>query len=467
MIRELPNDFTAERHLLGCCMIDGATTVGRVIDAGITPSSFHSTTPAHGEIFSLIVEMVSSGMDVTDATVWQELVRRNMLERVCGNAGFVAITGSVPTTISLSQTIARVAELAAVRSAIRIGTGLVESAYNYAGGGLSEVIARPITDLLALSNSDGQPDASWPDTIDQAAAVADEIIANQGKPLAATIQFPWRQMNELFGPMQRGQLVVIAARTSIGKSSLARPLACHAATHGNKVYFDTLEVQPVRVALQMAASLSRIGVRQLGTTHGSDQQDFKRALLGLKSAGITMSRKDRALGQIIGRTKALAAQGKIDIAFIDHGGYIDEIAKAGSGEKVGAIGVVTKALKNLAVDLNIPVVLLWQLNRGSVKEANREPILSDLKDSGSVEEDADKVIFIHRPSENPLTKCTQSDVATVADCPRFFQNIIQAKGRDEGTTFMSFYFDRQTASFDPVAHTTNPDDQHRNPYPRD
>ena len=446
--RTSPSDVDAEQNLLGCCLINGPVVVSAAIAAGIRPDSFYA--PQHATLFEVLVEMLSKGETITDATVLQELVRRKRLEEIGGVPGFSFISGKVPTTAIASQYIAVVAELASVRQIIRIAAELSERAYGYKGGGVGDVIGRPITDLLALSNRDGKPEDSWEETINAAVVVADEIIANQGKPLAATVSFPWRQMNEQFGPMQRGQLVILAARTSIGKSSLARPIACAAAKAGHRIYFDTLEVQPVRVALQMAATLSRVGVRQLGQTHESDQLDFKRALLNLRDAGITMSRKDRSLAQIIGRCTALAAQGKLDLAIIDHGGYIDEGGKAAPGEKVAAIGVVTKALKCMAVDLNVPVILLWQLNRGSVKDANREPILSDLKDSGSVEEDADKVIFIHRPSENPITKIPQSDVATVEECPRFFQNVIQAKGRDEGTTFMSFYFDRRIASFDPI-----------------
>lgn len=446
--RELPNDLLAERHLLGCCLIDGAVTVGAAVNAGLNSGSFFE--PTNGKLFALLVDMVSAGETVTTASVYQELVRRKLMDSVGGSAAFCAISSETSTTVLASQVIGVVAELASVRKAIRIAGEMTERAYAYRGSGLADVISRPIAELLSLSNSDGKPEPSWAETIDEAVAVADEIIANKGKPLAASIPFPWRQMNDLFGPMQRGQLIIIAARTSIGKSSLARPIACHAATHGHKVYFDTLEVQPVKVAMQMAATLSRIGVRQLGSAHDGDQQDFKKALIGLKRAGITMSRKDRALAQIIGRTKALAAQGNVDIAFIDHGGYIDEVSKAGEKAKVSAIGIVTKALKNLAVDLDIPVVLLWQLNRGSEKDQNREPVLSDLKDSGSVEEDADKVIFIHRPTDNPITGRAQPSFSTVDECPRFFQNVIQAKGRDDGTSLLSFYFDRQTATFDPI-----------------
>lgn len=448
--RELPHDLQAERELLACCMLD-TSAIGRAIEAGVRPDTFYGQH--HGHVFGVIVEMVSAGAVVESWTVLQELIRRKLHDPNEGHGAFTQISDASPTSALTEPSIARIIELSALRGAIRIATAMVEKAYAYAGEGLSEVIDSPISQLLTLTTRDGKTESTWAEVVDQAAVIADEIIAHKGKPLGASIPFPWEQLNEKFGAMERGQLVVLAARTSIGKSSLSRPIALHAASSGHKVYYDTIEVKPARVALQMAATISRLGVRQLGNAHGGEQQDFKRALLNLRTLGITISGKDRALPQIIARTRALSAQGKLDLVIIDHGGYIDEIAKADQHRKAGAIGIVTKALKTLAVDLNVVIILLWQLNRGSSKESNREPILSDLKDSGSVEEDADKVIFIHRPTDDPITNRAQSDFASVEDCPRFFQNVFQAKGRDEGTTLQSFYFNRRIASFEPIVKT--------------
>lgn len=446
--RALPNDTAAEERLIGCCLLDGSKTISAAIDSKISATSFYDTNL--GDIFGLLVEMVASGQEINDATVYQELVRRKQAEAIGGLTRFAHITASVPTTANASIFIKTVAETATLRSVIRIANRITESAYGYTGDGIPSVISQPIQDLLALSNADGKPEPTWPETIDEALAVSDELIVSKGKPLADQVTFPWRAMDIDFGPMKRGDLVIVAARTSVGKSSLARAMAAHSAKNGFPVYFDTLEVQPVRVALQMAATISRIGIRQLPAAHERDQIDFKQALVDLRRAGITMSRKDRSLAQIVGRAHALAKQNKLSVMFIDHGGYIDEIARAGRDDKIAAIGRTTKTLKVLAGDLNIVVVLLWQLNRGPEKDGNREPVLSDLKDSGSLEEDADKVLLIHRPSENPLTQQPQTTTDSPELCPRFFQNIIQKKGRDEGERILSFYFTRATASFDPI-----------------
>lgn len=446
--RQPPNNPDAENKLLACCLIDGAVSVSLALAGGVTPASFYEGH--RGVIFGQLLDMVSSGQAIEAATVYEELVRLKKLEDAGGAQEFFSISSAAGTTANVAQLVKIVAELASIREAIYVGMGMIEGCYQYAGEGITENLSGPLNSLLSIAHNQAAREDTWAEVVDKADALADETIAKKGQPLDNMIEFPWRQMNVAFGPMVRGQFVLLAARTSIGKSSLARPIACHASRCGHAVYYDTLEVQPERVPLQMASTLSRVGVRQLGTAHPTEQRDFKQALKTLRSARITISKRDRSLPQIVGRITALARQGKVDIAIIDHGGYIDEIAKAKAGEKIAIIGQVTKAFKVLAVDLNIVIVMLWQLNRGSEKESNREPVCSDLKDSGNLEEDADKILLIHRPSENPHTQQPQSNTTPVEECPRFFQNIHQAKGRDEGTQFVSFYFHRATASFEPI-----------------
>ena len=119
--------------------------------------------------------------------------------------------------------------------------------------------------------------------------------------------------------------------------------------------------------------------------------------------------------------------------------------------KAAAIGRVTKALKRLAGELDCVIFLLCQLNRLSAQESNREPRLTDLRDSGDIEQDADRVLFLHRPDEDPLTGTNQAKSEDAEDRPRDFVNIVQGKGRNVGQgQIMSFYFNRATATFIPA-----------------
>jgi replicative DNA helicase len=442
-----PHSVEAEEQLLSACLIDGGDTVAKCINARITPLSFY--VPANRVLFECVLGLLAAGKQIDVPVLAEELKTARQLDDVGGYAYLIRVSGKVSTTAGANYFIAKVRELAALREVIRECTRAVERCYNHSGEPLSEVVQPTVARLLdASTGAESLEEPEWDAVIAEAEAELQSLIETGGLPQGAIIPFPWPRMNERFAPMQRGQLVVIAARPSVGKSSLSRPLLDHASKLGNKAYFVTLEVNPRKVPMQIAASLSGVGLRELAKAHVTDQQAVIAALRALKGRGITISSKDRTISRIEARARALHAKGQLDILFVDHGGCVEDIASATDGGKKDVIGMVTKRLKAMATEMNIVVVLLWQLNRDSAKGGgNREPTMTDLKDSGSLEEDADKILLIHRPDTDGITGMAQSVTNEVADTPRFFQNIIQAKGRDDGTSLLSFYFHRATATF--------------------
>lgn len=443
-----PHSVEMEESLLSACFLDAGETIPLCINLQLSPSVFY--VPANRGIFSAALDLFTRGKEVATYTVAEELKAFGTLDEYGGYGYLARVSSMVPTTAGAIYAAEKLVELHALRETIRIATGLVENCYTYGGDGIAQTVSPAVNSLLALATgAASEKEKDWDEVVDDADAMLAASIANAGKPTAREIPFPWPRMNDVFGPMQRGQLVIIAARASVGKSSLARPILAHAAFKGFKSYYVTLEVNPERIPLQIASSMAGIGLRQAPHAHKTEQQELVDALRSLKGMGVTISRKDRSIARIEARARALHAKGQLDIMFIDHGGYVQDVYRAkNAGDKIGACGLLTKTLKQLAGELDIPVVLLWQLNRNSVQAANREPNLTDLKDSGSLEEDADKVLLIHRPDTDPL-KCNakQSETMSVSDLPAYYQNIIQAKGRDDGTALLSFYLHRQTATF--------------------
>jgi replicative DNA helicase len=446
-----PHSIEAEEYLLACCFLDGSDVVARCIEADLTPRSFYS--PANGVIFEVCISLFTVGQPFDLSTIAAELETRRQLSEIGGYAYLTQISSRIPTTAQSKYFIAKVRELHALRETIKVARGLVESCYAYEGEGVADLVTPAVSRLTVIaSGGSTEKEKDWDAVVSEAEVDLQAMLDSKGKNARREIPFPWPRMNELFGPMQRGQLVVIAARASVGKSSLARPMLRAATDIGRKAYYVTLEVNPRRVPLQIASSIAGIGLRQVAHAHAADQRDVMDALRNLKGRGITISSKDRSIARIEARARALHAKGMLDIMFIDHGGYVQDVYKVQSSEKVGACGLLTKTLKRLADELDIVVVLLWQLNRSSVQQGNREPNLTDLKDSGSLEEDADKVLLIHRPDADPLSgNSPQSETMSMEELPRYFQNVIQAKGRDDGTAFMSFYLRRATATFSPAS----------------
>jgi replicative DNA helicase len=440
-----PHSVEGEEQLLSACFLDGPDVVARCINAGIEPKTFY--VPANRVVFACMLDAIANGKGVEMYIIAEELKATRQLDEIGGYAYLTRISSRIPTTAGAGFFIERVALLHALREIIRLCTGAVENCYGWTGEPMSELLAPIITRLNALSlGYASEKEQSWDEVIGEAEIELKSLCETGGLPAGAIIPFPWPRMNERFQPMQRGQLVICAGRPSVGKSSLSRPLLDHATKLGNKAYFVTLEVNPRKVPLQIAASLAGVGLREVAMAHVADQRAVIDALRSLKGRGITISSRDRTIARIEARARALHSRGELDIMFIDHGGCVEDIASA-IGEKRDVIGMVTKRLKALATELNIVVVLLWQLNRDSAKNGNREPNMTDLKDSGSLEEDADKILLIHRPDEDGITRHPQQLTSDASECPRFFQNIIQAKGRDDGTTLLSFYFHRATATF--------------------
>jgi replicative DNA helicase len=447
--RQPPHAIDAEEYLLGCILIGGAEDLSAVVNRELKEWMFY--LPKNQKIFARLLSMLADSKTIDLAVLAQEMITHKELEDVGGYAYLTQVSGRIPTSAQVTYFADKIRELYLLRETIKEASRLVESCYAYDGDGVSATLDGPVSRLLALSaGTQVKPEPEWAQVVDEAEKVLNSIIENKGLPKELIIEFPWKCMNEAFTPMQRGQLIIIAARPSVGKSSLARPIALHAAKAGHKIYFVTLEVNAPQVALQMAAVVAKVGIRQVATAHDRDKADLRAGLKGLRNYGITISRRDNTIARILGRARALHARGQLDLLVLDHGLLVQDIANCPKDDRASMIGTLTKALKHLAGELNIPCVLLWQLNRASVREGNREPNLTDLKDSGSLEEDADKVIFIHRPSRDGFTEFEQKENATPDECPSFYQNIIQAKGRDDGTNILSFYFHRATTTFTPA-----------------
>lgn len=425
--------------------------MAKCIDAGIKPASFSGE---HNRIiFEVLTGLFAGGQTIDLSLICEELKRASKFEEAGGMKYLIEMSGRTTTTAQLPYFIERVFDLHQRRELIRVATQAVEKCYDTEGK-VGDQLSKHVNDMLTLvAGADTHTEPEWSEVCDDAEKIAQSIIDHKGKPAHMMIKFPWDGMNERFNPMERGQLVIVGARPSVGKSSLLRPIALSCAKQGHPVYFVTLEVNPTQVPLQLAAMESKIGMRQLPKAHARDQEGFKKALRDLKTLGMTISRRDRNIAKIIGRARALCSKHKLGMLCVDYLGLIDDVAMCHQKEKVSTIGMITKAFKKLAVEEGLVVVLAAQLNRLSAQDGNREPRLSDLRDSGEIEQDADKVILVHRPSDNPMTGLPQNETETVDNLPRFYQDVIQAKGRDDGASRMAFSFDRATVSYIPVVGT--------------
>lgn len=448
-MNEPPNDQAAEEHLLSCCFADDNATLSRALQRGIVPESFYCV--AHRIVFQTMTQLLGKGQAVTAEAVGLALDAAGQLKTIGGFPVLMRVSATIATTAAAGQVIERVASLHAARETIRSAEAIASVAGSIGDEDLAESVSPHVTRLLAALGGHSSADArSWDAVLDEALTTAENVIEGKGLPADQVIPFPWPELDDYFQPMQRGQLVLVAARPSVGKSSLARQIALHSARQGMHVVFFSLEVGAAKIPAQMAAMLSGIGCTELGRAQVRDQAAYRKSLESLRGLPIRIFERDRSIPQILGRLRAVHAQRPVDLVILDHGGCVSDVAMADQRKKIGVIGQLTKSLKAFAHDQRAVSLLLWQLKRQADHEENREPRDTDLRDSGELEQDADKILLIHRPDTNLLTRLPQSSTDSPRDLPTFFQNVIQAKGRDDGTGRVSFHFRRRTATFTPI-----------------
>lgn len=451
-MRELPRNIEAEEYLISSLFCGGAQAVSVALNANVSPASFFSEATA--AIYAAIVALAERGQAPSPTAVLHQLTFAGGLTAAGGMPNVLRIIPLVPTSANLSLYIARVRDLQLLRAIIRTTGALHEEAYSQETS-VQEFAERVERTVFGLAQDRVKPARTWEQAVSEVETEFESMLmAKPGSVLAGEVSWGFSDMDRLFGPMAGGQLVILAARPSVGKSSLMRQTAWHALTKGWTAFLASLEVKDRAVARNMAQALCGIGYRTLRAgAHPADAEDFRRALAKVKSVPLLVADDFSAtVSQICAQARLAKAKRNLGLVCVDH---LHELAECKNPPKginsAQAYGRAVKSFKALAGELDVPVLMLAQLNRGSEAD-KRVPTLSDLRDSGNIEEAADKVILLHRPPENPLTGMLQSETSHVRDVPQFYTQVIQAKGRDDGTSSIGLMFQRSCARFQ---QTTN------------
>lgn len=444
--RSPPHSLDAEEHVIACCLLDGSATITRAVCAGIREESFYF--PANRKLWEIILELYTTKPPVTLEVLAEELKTRRLLEAIGGFPYLMQVTGKIPTTAHAGYFIAKLIEKQALRDTIKIATSIVEKSYAYNGEGISQHLDPWVNELTKIQ---GGLSAHDEHTIQQAAKETIKIVeAMQRGEKSPEVVVPWgfADFDRIFYPMTPGELIVVAARPSVGKTTLTDQIALANTLKNDKhVAIFSLEVTVDQKPRKFAQIMSGHSWRRLPKLHERDRVEFLVSLGQIRdNTHLHCYYREQSIDGICARIRALHQQGKLHLAIIDYLQLLD-LGKNDGGRN-DAIGEATRRFKLLGLDLGIPIILVSQLNRANERE-NREPRLSDLRDSGNIEQDADRVIFIHRPPTNPITNQVQNITDESKDL--FYQDIIQAKGRDVGTYRIGMMLHRSRTTFLPIA----------------
>lgn len=401
----IPHDLAAEQAVLGA-MLWSADAISDVVDV-VDSSDFYR--PNHAAIFDVIVRLFAAGQPSDPVTVADALDKAGSLERVGGRAYLHTLSAATVSSLNGSHYAGIVAEKALLRRLWETSTRTAETAVGSVADA-RELLDRAQSDMFALTpTQDGQAQATTGQLLDATFAQIEAAASGEGPtglPTGLT------SVDDLTQGLHAGQLIVIAGRPSMGKSTLGLNIAAHTAAANKHVAFYSLEMPHVELMQRLLSAAARVPLPRIRNGHLSDQ-DWARlssAMPGLDHDRLLIDDSSMATPMSIrAHCRRLAHQGKLDLIVID---YLQLMTTGRRSEnRQQEVAEISRALKLLGKELAVPVIAISQLNRASEARADRRPMLSDLRESGAVEQDSDVVILVHRDEVyDPNTRPGEADL---------------------------------------------------------
>lgn len=378
--RMMPNDIEAEQALLG------AILQGNKIPP-LSPDDFYK--PAHGSIFKAMATLEAKQEPIDYYTVKAELERVGKLEKIGGLSYLSALIEQIPPTAYLNSYAELVKEQAIKRKVISSCQNLVEMAFSPMTQA-QEVLDKLQAESLGI-NGGGSTCSTLAELAKSQLKQVEDAFLNK-KPLLG-IPSGFKDLDRVTLGWQAPDLVIIAARPSMGKTALALDVAKTAALSGTKVFFASLEMSAQQLSMRLLSSESSISGRSLrmGSFPKGDWNRIVRANAKIAKMDILIDDTGAISELELARRVRRVQPGLLVVDYLQ---LLRSALKA--DRKDLEIGNITAGLKALAKELQIPVILLSQLNREAEKRANPRPMLSDLRESGAIEQDADLVLGIYR-----------------------------------------------------------------------
>jgi replicative DNA helicase len=389
-----PQALEAERSVLAAMLL-GTEAVGRAVEM-IDGTIFYRT--AHQKIFDAIVSLYNRSERADSITVTEELRKRGDLEAVGGAATIAQILEYATTTANLEEHIKIVHSKAVLRLLIHATQEIQEESFS-ASDETAEILDRAEQRIFAITDARVRQGFVPLKSLLQPAFEHIEMLFKR-KEHVTGVPSGYADLDKLTAGFQRGDLIIVAGRPSMGKTSLAVNMVENAAIrHGVPSAIFSIEMSKEQLVLRLLCSQSEVALHKVRNGFLGDQ-DWPRLTTGaglLTRAPIWLDDSPSpTVLELRAKCRRLKAEGKLGLVVID---YLQLIRSSGHVEnRVQEISQITRALKALAKELDVPIIALSQLSRAVEQRTGKDkrPQLSDLRDSGSVEQDADVVLFVFR-----------------------------------------------------------------------
>lgn len=448
-----PHSPEAEQGVLGCVLLSPNECMGQCIEKFKDGAEvFYDLR--HQTVYGTLVQMYDAREAIDVITLQQQLKNRQLLDEVGGIAYLAALPDTVPSSANLSYYLDIVQEKHLLRRMIQTCTGVVGRVYDFEGevDALMDEVER---DILRISESRVQSQTTTiKDLVKEAIKTIEDFHQRQGALTGVGTGFT--DLDKMTSGLHGGEMVVIAARPSMGKTSLAMNIAEHAAIEQRlPVGVFSLEMTSESLVLRMLCSRSRVNLRNVREGFLAERDFPKLTGAAGKLAGAPLFIDDSSalsILQLRAKARRMAQQYGIKLFVIDYLQLLHSTSRRAENRQQ-EIADISSGIKSLAKELNVPVIVLSQLNREIEREKGRPPRLSDLRESGAIEQDADVVGLLYKPKAGG----DDEDGGSAAEEDAVPVNLLIAKQRNGPTGDVNLTFLKSYTRFESAAKVADED----------
>lgn len=435
--RNVPHNLEAEQSVLGA-MVLSKFALQKAADA-LTKESFYSVN--NSIIFDCLTEMAEKKIPIDLTTLTSELKNKNKLDEIGGVEYLTEIIDYVPTSANVDQYIKLVEEAALLRRLIDVSTDIVSSAY------ASDINVNDTLDnaerkiLSVVKNRRSTEFKPIKSVLEAAEANLEKLAETKGD--VTGVATGWYDIDNLTSGLHENEFIIIAARPAMGKTAFALNLATNVAMNNKKgVALFNMEMGAEQLVNRMISSLGQVEGKKL-TTGNLQNQDWKRVGEAISQLSETKLYMDDTpgitIGEIRSKCRRLAnSEEGLCLVVIDYLQLISSSVNYG-GNRQQEVSDISRSLKMMAMELKVPVIALAQLSRSVEARENKRPIMSDLRESGSIEQDADIVAFLYRDDYYNKEARMDGNIS--------ISEFIVAKHRNGPTATIELLFKKNTSTF--------------------
>src|SRR3989344_1812424 len=432
-LRIPPQSIPSEQAVLGSIML--RKDAMHEVEDVISPDSFYAEK--HKIIFQSMLELSRKNEPIDMLSLSTKLAEKKLLEQVGGNQYMAEMLSTVPSSTNAKHYAEIVQKKYVLRSLIEAADYVSELAFEEGDDHLDDILDMAEKKVFSVvSSPKNQKYTSLKDALPEAYERLEKLHENKG--MLRGLPTGFKDLDNTLSGLQKADLIILAARPSMGKTTLALDIARMTATiHEKSVVVFSLEMSSQQLVDRMLSAESRVNAWNLRTGRLSSDREFSHLRDSLDKLAKAKIYIDDQPGNSIVRMKALSrrlkAEKGLDLIVVD---YLQLMTTSKNYDSmVNQVTEISRSLKSLAKELNVPVLALSQLSR-AVEAPGGNPRLSDLRDSGSIEQDADVVMFIHREDKNK----DESEKTNIAE-------ILIEKHRNGPTGKVELYFDEKTTTF--------------------